>query len=373
MTTVKGWQNDAGLSDADVGDSTTDPDIETDNTSSDSDSDGYAEVPRFCRKQHQKQYISPNSRWNEPQNALRGAGKREFTKFLYWLLRVERGQDRRRTKGIRRASTLGTYWKNFLRYYEKANEDSMPHDLARRMRKSIRKIVKTKGLITDEKEKPPLYIEDVVVLQEAVLRTMEKRFYIGLQRMQQCLYNLMACFTVNRISAMRMLQYKHIQCSIQRDPKGGPPRILLEITYEFAKKYLGVTQGNTFIIPEIIHDPSLMLSPHEFLLGILFDDDAFRAPAIRSRDDLRKLWLEDGRQQLQLPLKHEKADHYVFCKVVATRGVIQIVRDQPISSTALGKQYQTFGEIAGFPNLYTHCNRYGGGTILNQSSKSLSS
>ncbi|KAJ5737405.1 uncharacterized protein N7483_002530 [Penicillium malachiteum] len=234
-------------------------------------------------------------------------------------------------------------------------------------KQSIRKIVKRKGLITDEKEKPPMYIEDVIILQETVLRTMDKRFYIGLQRMQQCLYNLMACFTVNRISAMRKLQYKHLQCSIQRDPKGGPPRILLEITYKFAKNHLGVTQGNTFVIPEIIHDPSLILSPHEFLLGILFDDDAFRAPGMKSQDDLRRLWLEDGRQQLPLPLKSEKSNHYVFCKVEASRGTIRVIRDQPISNSALSKQYQTFGEIAGFPNLYTHCNRYGGGTILNQS------
>ncbi|KAJ6070739.1 hypothetical protein N7467_012058 [Penicillium canescens] len=380
MRTAQDWQrNDTSLSDTDGEESTTDPDIESDDISSNSDSDGYAEGTktqiafmkdrweRFCRKQHQKQHISSDSRWKDPQHGLRAAGKREFTKFLYWGLRVKRGRDRRRTKGIKKASSLDTYWKMFLRYYEKTNEDPMPHDLGRRMRKSIRKIVKRKGLITDEKEKPPLYIEDVVILQETVLRTMEKRFYIGLQRMQQCLYNLMACFTVNRISAMRKLQYKHLQCSIQRDPKGGPPRILLEITYKFAKTYLGVTQGNTFIIPEIIHDPSLMLSPHEFLLGILFDDDAFCAPAIKSRDDLRRLWLEDGRQQLPLPLKAEKANHYVFCKVVAIRSVVQIIRDQPISTSALGKQYQIFGEIAGFPNLYTHCNRYGGGTILNQS------
>lgn len=109
-----------------------------------------------------------------------------------------------------------------------------------------------------------MFIEDLVPLQETVLRTMEKRFYSGLQRMQQCLYNLMACFTVNRINAMRNLQYKHILCSIQRDPKGGPPRILLEFTYKFTKKYLKITQGYglstisnpvtgvvTFLIPEI--------------------------------------------------------------------------------------------------------------------------
>lgn len=88
-----------------------------------------------------------------------------------------------------------------------------------------------------------MFIEDVVPLQETILGTMEKRFHLGLQRMQQCLYSLMACFTVNRINAMRRLQYRHLQCSVQRDPHGGPPQILLEITYEFAKKYMGVTQA----------------------------------------------------------------------------------------------------------------------------------
>lgn len=88
-----------------------------------------------------------------------------------------------------------------------------------------------------------MFIEDVVPLQETTLCTMEKRFDLGLQRMQQCLYSLMACFTVNRINAMRRLQYQYLQCSIQRDSHGGPPRILLEIKYKFAKKYMGVTQA----------------------------------------------------------------------------------------------------------------------------------
>ncbi|KAJ5455799.1 uncharacterized protein N7458_004063 [Penicillium daleae] len=92
-------------------------------------------------------------------------------------------------------------------------EDVSPYlidaKLGRRMRK--------KGLDTEEK-KTPMYIEDLVPLQETVLRTIEKRFYIGLQRMQQ----------------------------------------------------------NTFLILEIIYDPSLMLSPYTFLLGMLFYDDALR-------------------------------------------------------------------------------------------------
>ena len=71
-----------------------------------------------------------------------------------------------------------------LRYYEKINKDPMPDDLGRRIRKarlnfpldryiahrmiskqSIQKIVKEKKLITYEKEKPPMYIEDVVILK----------------------------------------------------------------------------------------------------------------------------------------------------------------------------------------------------------------
>jgi hypothetical protein len=107
----------------------------------------------------------------------------------------------------------------------------------------LRKLAKEYGLDDQEREKAPMYIEDLVPLQETVIRTQEKRFWLGLQRIQQCLYNVMACFTVNRINAMRKLQYKHLQCSLQRDPHGGPPRVLIEITYEVAKKYLGVTQG----------------------------------------------------------------------------------------------------------------------------------
>lgn len=48
---------------------------------------------------------------------------------------MTRGRDGRQKKGMKRASTLDTYWKMFLRYYEKANEDPMSPELGRRMRK----------------------------------------------------------------------------------------------------------------------------------------------------------------------------------------------------------------------------------------------
>jgi hypothetical protein len=113
-----------------------------------------------------------------------------------------------------------------------------------------------------------------------------------------------------------------------------------------------------------------MLSPHTFLLGMLFHDDAFRAPGIRSMGDLRRLFLEGDRQQMEIPLKPEKSENYVFCKIEGIKGLIKCHRDQPISKSSLSSQFQTFGEITGFKwSLFTHRFRYGGGTILNESGK----
>jgi hypothetical protein len=88
-----------------------------------------------------------------------------------------------------------------------------------------------------------MYVEDLIPFQETVLRSTEKRFYLGRQRIELCLYNLLACFSVNRTGAILALQYKHIRVSLQRDPHGGPHRVLLEFTYEFTKKYLGLKKA----------------------------------------------------------------------------------------------------------------------------------
>ncbi|KAI9046105.1 uncharacterized protein KD926_003943 [Aspergillus affinis] len=165
--------DDDSCDDDSCNDSDTDPDVDSDNdTSSDSEDDCYADGTRnmimrmddrwerYCRKRNKKYRSLPDSKWADPVTALRAAGKRDLTLFF-------------------------------------------PNDLG--IRQSIRNTVRRKGLDTEENDKTPMFIEDVVPLQETTLRTTEKRFYIGLQRMQQCLYHLMACFTVNRIDAMRFV------------------------------------------------------------------------------------------------------------------------------------------------------------------------
>ena len=58
---------------------------------------------------------------------------------------------------------------------------------------------------------------------------------------------------------------------------------------------------NNFLLSEIIDDPSLIFSPRVFLFGFLFGLDAFEAPSLTSMEVLRKLLIEGGRQQVELP------------------------------------------------------------------------
>lgn len=60
-------------------------------------------------------------------------------------------------------------------------------------------------------------------------------------------------------------------------------------------------------------DPSVLLSPHVFLLGILFRHRAFRSePLNDSPDKLSTINIFKGEDELLLPLKEELRDVCVF-------------------------------------------------------------
>jgi len=54
------------------------------------------------------------------------------------------------------------------------------------------------------------------------------------------LYGELGIFSGNRPSALLKLRYSDIIVTLLRDPSGGPYRILIEFTYEFTKKFLGI-------------------------------------------------------------------------------------------------------------------------------------
>ncbi|KAJ5378357.1 hypothetical protein N7509_011476 [Penicillium cosmopolitanum] len=99
-----------------------------------------------------------------------------------------------------------------------------------------------------------------------------------------------------------------------------------------------------------------MLSPHTFLLGILFYNNAFRAPRIRSIGDLRRLFLESDRQQIEIPLKPEKSENYIFCKIKGIKGLIKYHYNQPISKRLVSNAQQNL--IIKYTDIRTFLNHY---------------
>ncbi|EDN05396.1 predicted protein [Histoplasma mississippiense (nom. inval.)] len=362
----------AAVSVTDDSDDDTDPEDDTDDEIlSEDEDDDYAFGTRnnIARLedhwQRKKAKTSADPKWQDPVDALRAAGRRNLYLFLNWRFKLKFGKGGRRLKGTRKSSSLDGDWKNFLRYHEGATGTKLDGRLMRLMRKSLRRLAKKHGLDTQQKEKDPVYVEDTATLQKTGLRTQEKRFWLGLQRMQICLYNLLGLFTLNRKSAILNLRFKDLRVSLQRDPSGGPHLPTVEFSYEFTKKHLGLTQTNTFTLPEIIYEPSLILSPHIFLFGILFFFEAFSPPSLTSMAKLRGLKIEGGRQQLLIPLKPEMANHYVFCRVAKEDGEVRIFPEEMMDPSS---SVRSMAEIAGFLHpWFNHRFRYGGGLILNKS------
>jgi hypothetical protein len=128
---------------------------------------------------------------------------------------------------------------------------------------------------------------------------------------------------------------------------------------------------NTFPLPEIIFDPSLILSPHVALLGLVFADNAFLAPSLTSAARISELDIPLGYEQLPLHLKPEMADILVFRKSVRTPYGWEISPDQPLPYTTLLKWMKRLGVLTGFPQITRpYCLRYGAGNAFNQSGAS---
>ena len=104
----------------------------------------------------------------------------------------------------------------------------------------LRKLAKKHGLKKVGRDKSCMYVEDQALVLRTNLETTEKRYPHGRYRIQGQLYLQLGGFTANRPKAILGLYYRHIQITLLRDPEGGPHRILLEFTFEFTKKFLGI-------------------------------------------------------------------------------------------------------------------------------------
>jgi uncharacterized protein (UPF0212 family) len=73
-----------------------------------------------------------------------------------------------------------------------------------------------------------------------------------------------------------------------------------------------------FILPKIIFNPSLILSPHIALLGLIFTNNTFLALSLILAIRISKLDILPSYKQLPLYLKLEIANIPIFYKSVRT-------------------------------------------------------
>ena len=127
---------------------------------------------------------------------------------------------------------------------------------------------------------------------------------------------------------------------------------------------------NTFPIPEIMYDGSLIFSPHVFFLGVLFHDQAFAAYNLTSQEELSRLYIEPGRNELPLRLNKKLDNIPVFRKAVRTPNGWAISDDEPLPYSTLLPWIRALGQITGFAQVTRpYSLRYGAGKAFNENGK----
>ncbi|KAF2453690.1 hypothetical protein BDY21DRAFT_417195 [Lineolata rhizophorae] len=182
-------------------------------------------------------------------------------------------------------------------------------------------------------------VEDVATIARSTLSTTNVSFKCGRQRISTLLFKI-----------------------------GGPHRTLLEFDFEFTKTRLGMKDTNepltipfnslqiamnTFQIPDIIFDPSLLLIPHVYSLGMRLHDEAFTVPGARCSKDLNRLDIRPGCNSLLVPLKAELGD--------------EISSSLPLPSSTLRPWLKRAGEVVGAKlTVRPYFYRYGSGSAFDR-------
>ena len=113
-----------------------------------------------------------------------------------------------------------------------------------------------------------------------------------------------------------------------------------------------------------------MLSPHVFLLGMLFKARAFKSRSIDSPERLYSLDVLDGLNEQQLPLREELGEDFVFCQAVCEAHGVRIAHELKLSSDSVRYRMKKGGLITGFAEVTKpYTLRDGAAKGLNESRK----
>ncbi|KAK7408614.1 hypothetical protein QQX98_009216 [Neonectria punicea] len=198
--------------------------------------------------------------------------------------------------------------------------------------------------------------------------TTKKSFELGELRILAVLFLLLLAPAGARPLAILRLRFRDIRVVLARDPEGGPHKLLIQFTPEFTKTYLGTKDAKTFTVPETLLDPTLLLSPHAFLLGILFRHRAFRACDLTSASQLNSLDIHPSERELRLPLREDLNDAPLFRRAVKTLTGFEMSLTEPITYSMMAGWIKRIGVLLG--RLYTticYNLRYNAGNELDES------
>ncbi|KAB8212991.1 hypothetical protein BDV33DRAFT_210635, partial [Aspergillus novoparasiticus] len=263
------------------------------------------------------------------------------------------GKKGRKSPGIKYKSSLETFWKWWHLVYKAEIGQGLSKDTTVKILDVLAIIAEEKKLRLGRRPKATMYIEDVAEFARVLLSTTEMTFECGWLRVQVLLYCQLAAITGSRPGALLNLRYRDLLLTLIRDPEGGRPRLFVYLTPEFTKTFLGEKEPNTFPIPEIIFDPSLVLSPHVFLLGMLFRIKAFKSfstngPVLDCPENLYAVGVLGGLGQQELKLKDEILNQFVFCQAVCEADGFRIALEEQLTDGFLRYRMRRGGEITGF-------------------------
>lgn len=124
----------------------------------------------------------------------------------------------------------------------------------------------------------------------------------------------------------------------------------------------------TFLVPEIIYDPNLLLSPHVFLLAILFKNRAFEAETLNDNPRLLStLKIHPKANQLRLGLKKELGSRPLFRRSVKRFWGYEMSENGPITQSMTGEWIKSIGRLLGFEHsTISYTLRYFAGNSLDQ-------
>ncbi|KAL4960586.1 uncharacterized protein BDV14DRAFT_140260 [Aspergillus stella-maris] len=319
----------------------------------------------------------------DPEERLKTLGSNDETvQFLYgffkWRGELEFTEDHtRRVPGVKAESTIRCLWKDISTQYRRATRSELDEFTRESIIDMIVRVAKELGLRRRRKPRNNMHVETFTMMANTMLSTTRMTFKSGWERIQTLLFCQLAAVTVQRPTAVRFLRYRDMELKLlppAENAQDKHPRLLMSLSCEFCKDYLETKEGVTVMIPEIIFDPSLILSPHVFFLGMVFYLQAFGIEPVTgqyldSPETLYNMEIPKGCGSLKLPFKEELADNFVFC---------DFERDsnghwQPDTATRMPKGKPNYriretGMILGLDQAcYPYLMRYAGAKNLNRS------